>query len=65
MRSSGEPFIFGFDPAGLADYLRPRGFALVSDVSTAEAAKSHCQPIHRSEPGSELYRIAVAQRAAV
>jgi methyltransferase (TIGR00027 family) len=65
VRSSGEPFIFGFDPAGLADYLRPRGFALVSDVSTAEAAESYCQPIHRSEPGSELYRIAVAQRAAV
>jgi methyltransferase (TIGR00027 family) len=65
VRSSGEPFIFGFDPAGLADYLRPRGFALVSDVSTAEAAKSYCEPLHRNEPGSELYRIAAAQRAAV
>jgi methyltransferase (TIGR00027 family) len=65
VRSSGEPFIFGFDPAGLADYLRPRGFALESDVSTAEAAKIYCQPIHRREPGSELYRIAAARRAAV
>jgi methyltransferase (TIGR00027 family) len=65
VRSSGEPFIFGFDPAALADYLRPRGFALVSDVSTAEAAKSYCEPLHRSEPGSELYRIAAARRAAV
>jgi methyltransferase (TIGR00027 family) len=65
VRSSGEPFIFGFDPAGLADYLRPRGFALASDVSTAEAAKSYCEPIERCEPGSELYRIAVARRAAV
>jgi len=65
VRSSGEPFIFGFDPAGLADYLRPRGFALESDVSTAEAAKVYCQPIHRREPGSELYRIAAARRAAV
>jgi methyltransferase (TIGR00027 family) len=65
VRKSGEPFIFGFDPAALADYLRPRGFALVSDVSTAEAAKSYCEPLHRSEPGSELYRIAAAQRAAV
>jgi methyltransferase (TIGR00027 family) len=65
VRSSGEPFIFGFDPAALADYLRPRGFALVSDVSTAQAAKSYCEPLRRNEPGSELYRIAAAQRAAV
>jgi methyltransferase (TIGR00027 family) len=65
VRSSGEPFIFGFDPAALGDYLWPRGFALVSDVSTAEAAKSYCKPLRRSEPGSELYRIATAQRAAV
>jgi methyltransferase (TIGR00027 family) len=65
VRSSGEPFIFGFDPAGLADYLRPRGFALMSDVSTAAAAKSCCEPIRRREPGSELYRIAAARRAAV
>jgi methyltransferase (TIGR00027 family) len=65
VRSSGEPFIFGFEPSALPDYLRPRGFALVSDVSTAEAAKSYCRPIHRREPGSELYRVAVARRTAV
>lgn len=64
VRSSGEPFIFGFDPAALADYLRPRGFALVSDRSTAEAAKSCCRPPRR-EPASELYRVASARRAAV
>jgi methyltransferase (TIGR00027 family) len=65
VRSSGEPFIFGFDPARLADYLRPRGFALESDVSTAEAAKIYCEPIRRREPGSELYRLAAARRRAV
>ncbi len=65
VQSGGEPFIFGFDPAALADYLRPRGFALTSDVSTAEAAQQYCEPLRRSEPGSELYRIAAAQRAAV
>ena len=65
VRSTGEPFIFGFDPANLADYLRPRGFALSSDVSTADAAKSYCPPIHRREPGSELYRVAAARRTAV
>jgi methyltransferase (TIGR00027 family) len=65
VRSGGEPFIFGFDPAALADYLQPRGFALMSDVSTAQAAKPYCETLHRSEPGSELYRIAAARRAAI
>lgn len=64
VRSSGEPFIFGFDPAGLADYLQPRGFVLRSDVSTAQAATPYCEPIERCEPGSELYRVAAAQRPA-
>lgn len=65
VRSTGEPFLFGFDPGALADYLRPRGFALLSDVSTAQAAKSYCELLRRNEPGSELYRIAAAQRIAL
>jgi methyltransferase (TIGR00027 family) len=65
VQSTGEPFIFGFDPAALADYLLPRGFTLTSDVSTAEAAERYCAPLRRSEPGSELYRIAAARRAAL
>ena len=65
VRSSGEPFLFGFHPGALADYLRPRGFALLSNVSTAQAARSYCEPLRRSEPGSELYRIAAAQRIAL
>jgi methyltransferase (TIGR00027 family) len=65
VRSTGEPFIFGFDPDGVADYLRPHGFALVSDVSTGEAAKSYCEALKRHESGSEFYRVATARRAAV
>jgi len=65
VRSSGEPFIFGFHPAELAEYLRPRGFTLELDQSTAEAAKTYCAAIGRDEPGSELYRIAAARRTAV
>jgi methyltransferase (TIGR00027 family) len=60
---SGEPFIFGFDPATLADYLRPRGFLLQSDVSTAEAAGRYCASTGRKETGSELYRVATMIRA--
>lgn len=63
VRSTGEPFIFGFDPAELEDYLQARGFALMSDLSTAEAAKLYCAPMQRREAGSELYRIAGARRA--
>jgi methyltransferase (TIGR00027 family) len=60
---SGEPFIFGFDPATLADYLRPRGFLLQSDVSTAEAAGRYCGSTGRKETGAELYRVATMIRA--
>ena len=62
---SGEPFIFGFDPAELPNYLRAYGFELRSDVSTAEAARAYCEPLARREPGSELYRIALAGRVII
>lgn len=62
VRSTGEPFSFGFDPAFLEHYLLPYGFTLLSDTSTAQAAQSYCPPLHRREPGSELYRVAAAQR---
>src|SRR5208337_1183412 len=63
VRFSGEPFIFGFDPDRLADYLRPRGFELQSDVSTAEAVGQYCASTGRNETGSELYRVATMIRA--
>jgi methyltransferase (TIGR00027 family) len=63
VRFNGEPFIFGFDPATLADYLQPRGFRLQSDVSTAEAARRYCASTGRNETGSEWYRVATAIRA--
>jgi methyltransferase (TIGR00027 family) len=55
---SGEPFIFGFDPAMLAETVRQHGFLLESDVSTAEAARHVCAANGRIETGSELYRVA-------
>jgi len=63
VRFSGEPFIFGFNPAALAGYLRPRGFLLQKDVSTAEAARLYRASTGRKEPGSELYRVAAMIRA--
>jgi methyltransferase (TIGR00027 family) len=60
--SAGEPFIFGFDPAELSGYLAVRGFTLVSDGSTADAAARYNPMLNRRERGSALYRIAVAER---
>lgn len=63
VRRSGEPFIFGFNPATLAETLRPHGFLLQSDVSTAEAARLYCASTGRNETGSEWYRVVTASRA--
>jgi len=60
--SSGEPFLFGFDPAELAEYLGARGFALLQDASTTEAVALYNGALRRKERGSELYRVAVAER---
>jgi methyltransferase (TIGR00027 family) len=59
---NGEPFVFGFDPAEIGAYLAAHGFRLVSDVSTAEVARTICEPLGRDEPGSALYRLTVAER---
>ena len=61
--STGEPFIFGFQPSELPAYLRERGFVLSSDQSTAEASPAICTPLHRNEPGSDLYRVSASRRA--
>ena len=38
---AGEPFVFGFDPAELPDYLGERGWTLLEDISTTEALTRH------------------------
>ena len=58
VRRSGEPFIFGFDPATLAKTLSQFGFRLESDLSTADAARRYRTTNGRIESGSELYRVA-------
>jgi methyltransferase (TIGR00027 family) len=63
VRRSGEPFIFGFDSATLANTLAQYGFKLQSDISTAEAARSYFTANGRKESGSELYRVASMVRS--
>lgn len=63
VRRGSEPFTFGFDPAALPRYLAGFGFALRADLSTAEIARRQAIARCRHEPGSDLYRVAVAERA--
>jgi len=62
VKRSGEPFIFGFDPATLAGILIHFGFRLESDESTADAAKLYSFSKGRIECGSDLYRVASMTR---
>jgi methyltransferase (TIGR00027 family) len=63
VQRSGEPFIFGFDPTTLAETLRPYGFLLERDMSTADAARLYDATNKRNETGSHLYRVATMVRA--
>jgi methyltransferase (TIGR00027 family) len=58
---SGEPWIFGLRPETLDAFLAARGYALESDVSTAEAGARWFPERGRSEQGSALYHVAVAR----
>ena len=62
VRFSGEPFTFGFEPTELPAYVAARGFRLLSDITTAAAAERYRGALRRTEPGSQLYRVAIAQR---
>ena len=63
VRRSGEPFVFGFEPEEVGSYLRPFGFALEVNISTAEAARRYPQAVVRRESGSWLYYVASATRS--
>lgn len=62
VRSFGEPFRFGWDPDELPGYLATRGFALASDVSTADAAHQ-LLPHDLAAQVVQTDRIAIARRA--
>ena len=57
----GEPWIFGLSPTDLHDYLRTRGFCLVSDLTTREAGQRYFTPPRRLDQGSDLYHITAAR----
>ena len=62
VRSLGEPLRFGWDPDELPGYLAARGFALTSDVSTADAGHQ-LLPRELAAQIVQTDRVAIARRA--
>lgn len=58
---ASERFTFGFDPAELPGYLAERGFELIDDVSTAQAAPRYLRPLGRGGEGSAVAHVARAR----
>lgn len=59
VRRSGEPYTFGFDPAGLPEYLAARDLALIEDLGADEYRARYLSPLGRGdEPLSEFQRAA-------
>jgi methyltransferase (TIGR00027 family) len=62
VEAAGEPFVFGFAPDELAEYLAAYEFALLFDQSTRDAAKQFAAASVCKEAGSEFYRVAACVR---
>jgi methyltransferase (TIGR00027 family) len=58
LKSSGEPWTFGLDPAEVPDYLAERGLALIEDVGAAEYRARY---MGRAGTGYEFYRAVLAE----
>jgi methyltransferase (TIGR00027 family) len=59
----GEPFRFTWDPAELPEYLAHRGFSMVRDVTTSDAAHQLLAPPFAERLRSRDQRIALARVA--
>jgi methyltransferase (TIGR00027 family) len=63
VRSTGEPFTFGFEPSELPEYLAERGLRVVEDVSAADAAMRYLPALGRRVVASPFYHVCRAERA--
>jgi methyltransferase (TIGR00027 family) len=62
IKSVGENWTFGFNPAELPKYTAQHGFRLVEDVGSQEYRMLYMPPRKRNLKGYAWYRIAVAER---
>jgi methyltransferase (TIGR00027 family) len=60
VRSAGEPWTFGLHPNAASQYFRDRGYEIRSDISTKDAGQQLLNGLNRTEQGSGLYRVLVA-----
>jgi methyltransferase (TIGR00027 family) len=65
VRDAGEPWTFGLDPRSAAQYFHDRGYSVSSDVSTKDAGEQLFSGSRRTERGSALYRVLVADVTAL
>jgi methyltransferase (TIGR00027 family) len=63
VRDAGEPWTFGLDPRSATQYFHDRGYRVRSDVSTKDAGQQLFSGSRRTEQGSALYRVLVADVA--
>ncbi len=64
VRRAGEPYTFGFDPAGLPQYLAARDLRLIEDVGASTYREHYLRPLGRGhEPLAEFQRAAVVEVA--
>ena len=65
VRRAGEPYTFGFEPAGLSSYLAARNLTLIEDVGADTYRERYLRPRGRgAEPLSEYQRGALASVGA-
>lgn len=63
-RRTGEPFLFGLDPAGVPAYLAERGFELSEQVASADLAGRYLHPLGRRPSASRFFNVVLALRGA-
>jgi methyltransferase (TIGR00027 family) len=59
--AQGAPFVFGFEPDTLAEYLKPFNLALAADVGNTDYQAKYLQPLGRALVVTEGERVAVAR----
>jgi methyltransferase (TIGR00027 family) len=58
--SQQSPWIFGLEPSGVTDFLKPFHLSLVADVGNADYQEKYLKPIERNLVVSEVERIVQA-----
>lgn len=60
MAKRGSPWLFGLEPADVADFLQPFHLRLIEDVGNADYQARYLKPLGRSLEVSEMERVAQA-----